>query len=362
MLAAEVPNITVVLPAFVSLILGLSLYLWINRHPSVPHVHTSNLICWLLIALFPVMLLFAFFPDSGADGTKWGFKLSGAFAAFALIFWFGVSKTDAAQKIDALVDPLKKRIGELEAKVTAASDRGESALRKVPTPIKTCDTIVYTLRKDKRKKIALVTGNLQDVRCADVWVSSENTNMQMSRFFDRSISGTIRYLGSTRDSAGNVVEDLVASELAKAVGASVTVQPMSTFVTGSGQLAKTHNVKRILHVAAVQGQVGLGYRPIARIEGCVTRCLEVLSDANSGINDCSSVLFPLLGTGTAKGDVREIASPLIEAAITFLERSRDSSVRTVYFLTSNDLHLQSCKAVLDNSSKLLPATGTSASA
>jgi len=40
----------------------------------------------------------------------------------------------------------------------------------------------------------MITGDIQNIKEIDVWVNSENTNMQMARHFERSISAIIRYL------------------------------------------------------------------------------------------------------------------------------------------------------------------------
>jgi len=54
--------------------------------------------------------------------------------------------------------------------------------------------------------LGIATGNLADVRkgIADVWVNPENTNMEMARAYDPSISGMIRYYGAIRDNTGYI--------------------------------------------------------------------------------------------------------------------------------------------------------------
>jgi hypothetical protein len=75
----------------------------------------------------------------------------------------------------------------------------------------------YKLKSAPAKIIGLITGDIRDVKGVDVWVNSENTNMQMARHFDRSISSVIRYCGA-KTKHGIVVEDTIAKELAEAVG------------------------------------------------------------------------------------------------------------------------------------------------
>jgi len=143
--------------------------------------------------------------------------------------------------------------------------------------------------------IGLKLGNIEDVRDVDIWVNSENTSMEMSRFFEKSISGTIRYMGAEKDHAGDVTKDTIANEHNGKMGEKLRVQSATVLATGSGRLKETNNVQKILHVASVEGQVSVGYKPIGKIERCVS---EILADADSERmldTRFSSILFPLMG-------------------------------------------------------------------
>src|SRR5215475_10444289 len=74
-------------------------------------------------------------------------------------------------------------------------------------------------------RIGVITGSIRRVRCADIWVNSENTDMEMSRFTDFSVSGIIRYWGARRDQAGRVTGDLIGDALRAAVGERRPVAP-----------------------------------------------------------------------------------------------------------------------------------------
>ena len=216
-----------------------------------------------------------------------------------------------------------------------------------------CETFVYKLKGGQHKRIALVTGDIRAVKVADIWVNSENTNMQMARYYERSISGIIRYLGATKDIAGNVTEDTIANELAQVMGSNLIVHPTSVLVTGAGGLQKTHNVKKIFHVAAVYGEIGFGYRPINNIEACITNCL-IKADSEGFSNlGLKSILFPLMGTGVARGNLEEIAERLIRAAVSYMETTKNSMIECAYFLTSTDVELETCKAILGKYDKLV---------
>jgi len=134
---------------------------------------------------------------------------------------------------------------------------------------------------------------------------------QMARAFDRSISGIIRYLGAARDEFGEVTDDIVAKELKSTMAGRASVQPATVIATSPGKLAETHRVKRIFHVASVRGQAGVGYVPVERTDLCVTNVLEK-ADNEEG---CASIVFPLLGVGTARANMAVAAECLLMAAI-----------------------------------------------
>ena len=75
--------------AFICLGSGIALFLWAVRRPRAPYINSTNLIAWLLIGLFPTLILFSFFPDSSARGQFVGIGVSGAVAAFCAFLLFG---------------------------------------------------------------------------------------------------------------------------------------------------------------------------------------------------------------------------------------------------------------------------------
>jgi len=125
-------------------------------------------------------------------------------------------------------------------------------------------------------------------------------------------------------------------------------------VTGAGELQRTHNVKRIFHVASVHGEVGVGYKPIHNIEFCIANALKKADSEELKSLGLKSILFPLMGTGTAGGNLKEIAEKLLQAAISHMETTEDSTIDDVYFLTWTDIELDTCKAILEESDKVEP--------
>lgn len=208
----------------------------------------------------------------------------------------------------------------------------------------------YRLRAQPSKRICLLTGDITHRTniSIDVWVNSENTNMQMARFFDKSLSATIRYQGALKDENGEIIEDTIAQELAKARGNKELVTPGTVYVTGSGALGKSHRVKRIFHAATVHGEPGSGYQAMKDVEKCVNNALRKMDDERYAGEDLRSIVFPMMGTGAGGGPVEEIAPRLLDAAISYLSRNRASHIETVYFSAWNHRDLDACSTTLKN--------------
>jgi nudix-type nucleoside diphosphatase (YffH/AdpP family) len=219
-------------------------------------------------------------------------------------------------------------------------------------------TFSFSLTNVPGKQIGIITGDLQNVKEVDVWVNSENTNMQMARPYERSISGVIRYMGASKNKAGKIKEDTIANELKEAMEGETSVDPGTVLYTGAGDLTETNNVKKILHAASVVGQVGMGYSTIEKITECVRNSLEVLDDPKKLANEnLHSILFPLMGTGTSKKSAQEVAADLIDEAISYLEENPQSKAEKVYFLAYSEQDLELCERIMKSHDRLfLPGT------
>jgi O-acetyl-ADP-ribose deacetylase (regulator of RNase III) len=347
-------DLLIVSVAVISGVAGLVIYFWNVRRKENPLFNTTNVVAWLLIALVPVLIIFSFFPQSSTTGTLFGFSVTGAVAAFIFIWWFGTLKSQEATARDQKIsqfDQMQTRVKELEDQNYQLQIAKGGA---PPSPVVSRpETFAYKLQSQPNKKVGVITGDIQNVKIADVWVNSENTNMQMARFHDRSISGTIRWMGSQKDFAGDVDDDLIANELKLIMGNKLSVQPATVIPTGSGELQKTNKVKKIFHVASVQGQVAAGYRPIEHIESCVTAVLKKADSDEYKELGLKTILFPLLGVGHAQGDLKDTAHKLLDAAIAYLNENGISAIDTVYFLAWTQAERDTCKAILDNAEKLV---------
>jgi hypothetical protein len=350
------PNIWILGTAVGSLVIGLALVIS-NRKSS--NFQTMNLISWLLIALFPVLIIFSDFPAATISGSVLGFSVTGAVALFVFIWWFGTKRAmDAVHLDDVLAQNRQLQADLAAAKLATQQASQRVTVESAPRVLNETTSYPYALRKNPGKKIVLITGDIRNIKLADLWVNSENTNMQMARYHEKSVSGTIRYLGARKD-RGEVVDDIIARELAAQVGNLTTVNPGTVFVTSSGEMAKTNRVRSILHVAAAYGQPGVGYKPVDNLQLCVSCVLDRAEDLaqQDRTNPPHSILFPLLGTGQAAGKVEALLDQLLMAAISHLEANPEGSIQTIYFLNWTDRELQACRDFLDKSDRVVKAQG-----
>ncbi|MDI5937897.1 MULTISPECIES: macro domain-containing protein [Micromonospora] len=296
----------------------------------------------LLYAVAVALLMFSIFPDSYADGRALGFSIGGA-AAFVLAFitlsfqW--LARAGIRDELEAEVRRAREEVEQLKLRLTIV----ETA-QKPQRLQRTTRTLAF-VRQDRRHRLGIITGNIANVTGVDVWVNAENTQMEMARPTEPTISGTIRYRGGRRDAAGTLVDDLIYTEL-REVARRTPVAPATVFTTTSGALADDNGVKRVLHVASVDGSPGTGYRQVADVGGCMRNVLAELDRLNAAGEQLRTVVLPLLGTGNGGGDPERTAQIMVEAALDYFRAHPASRVRTVYLLAFTDLEEQIVRLVL----------------
>jgi O-acetyl-ADP-ribose deacetylase (regulator of RNase III) len=204
------------------------------------------------------------------------------------------------------------------------------------------------------RKIGVATGSVRQIRSANVWVNSENTEMRMARVEEFSISAVIRYEGARHDERQRVLDDLIADELETKVAGSRPVAPGTVVVTGAGELTRRNGVHHIVHVATVQGEPGRGYRPARDLGRCVDNALLAAEELAMPDDEPVTILIPLLGTGNAGADVATTADILIHAAANYLRSARTTRIDTVLFQAYTDVDLAACQSAL-RSAGLSPA-------
>jgi O-acetyl-ADP-ribose deacetylase (regulator of RNase III) len=209
-------------------------------------------------------------------------------------------------------------------------------------------------RASGRCRIGILPGTIRRVKCADIWVNSENTEMEMSRFTEFSISGIIRYWGARRDQVGRVVDDLIADELTTKIGQRRPVASGTAVVTGAGALTESNNVRHIIHVASVYGEPGAGFRQVREFEWCVANALAQAEQLAIADPTVRTILFPLLGTGTAGAQIEPTARTMLLAALDHLTGRPDTLLEGIYFLAYTDAELTAFDRILRDLPQLVP--------
>jgi O-acetyl-ADP-ribose deacetylase (regulator of RNase III) len=282
------------------------------------------------------------------SGTTWPFNIAGLNSIEYKITPAGLEQ--ARKKIRKFISNGLDDAANVDSLVHHAVPglRVERGAARTPKRIGKVEVFAFRLASRPDVTIALVTGNREAIKCADIWVNSENTEMQMDRFYGESTSATIRYLGAARHPVtGRVLEDTIGDALARAMGSEKQVAPATVIPTEAGALSSS-NVKAIFHVASVVGEPREGYRSIDRIEHCVTNSLALMDSASLRGQGLTSILFPILGTGPAGGDLKDHAARLFTAAVEYLEGTPDTIVRAVYFYVWSDMALEVCRQVVNS--------------
>jgi nudix-type nucleoside diphosphatase (YffH/AdpP family) len=227
-------------------------------------------------------------------------------------------------------------------------------------------TFKYEVLARPGRVVGLRTGSIEDVKDCHAWVNPENTDMMMDRFFGRSISARVRYMGANKSEEDDtVIEDTIQESLRDALGERAHVKIGAVLVTGSGMLRNTHKVKLVFHVAAVEGGVGKGIQADPQhLKECVTKVLAKVDYENNRFwrklrkDNIDTVIFPMMGAG--EGGVRpEVsAEEIIPAAIRYFQTTPDTTLKEVYFSAFKLRDKSACEEVFqrfckDNELKLL---------
>lgn len=192
--------------------------------------------------------------------------------------------------------------------------------------------------------LGIKTGNIKATKDADAWVNSENTDMMMDRFFGRSVSAAIRTLGAKKHRDGrSIAEDTIGKALAAEMGNRNFVKPGTVLQTEAGELERTHNVRRIFHVASVAGSIGSGLSTsLANIELSMDQVLKEIAAARS----YRSALVPIMGTGQGGYPVSEVAPLLVKRALAFFKENPKSYLKRVYLLAYSEGDLEILKSAI----------------
>ncbi|WP_280395621.1 helix-turn-helix domain-containing protein [Nocardia brasiliensis] len=208
-------------------------------------------------------------------------------------------------------------------------------------------------------RIGIITGDLRRVKNTQIWINSENTHMQMARFEDFSTSAIIRFGGARRDRTGTIVHDSIAEDLDRTVSGHRPVVAGTAITTGSGQLVNTHGVDYVIHVAAVHGEPGEGYRQVNDIGTCVTNACAEAERVCAIDNKSRAVLIPLLGTGEGGGEIRRTTEAMLGAALDHFA-AQTSRIHTLRFLAYTAAELTTVRDTFETNPHLTYCDPTAA--
>ncbi|MER7968224.1 macro domain-containing protein [Streptomyces sp. NPDC096080] len=328
------------------IVAGIALQIWSSAPRRAERQYALQLPSVLLYSLASALFLFSVFPDSLTEGRALGFGLSGAagFAAFFMLISFSwLAKTRGRDELNAQLKKAQRENAGLQRQLAGKRSSGEGA-----RPLAQSTRYDVPLHGSRRHRIGLITGNLVDVLGVDVWVNPENTRMEMSRVDEPTVSAVIRYHGGHRDDAGHLVDDTIAKELAERMDGRQHVSAGQVLVTGPGELLESHQVRKIVHVAAVEGEPGSGYRQVMNLARCARNILAEVDRLTVTGEPLRSVVLPLLGTGGGNSDLHRTVDTLLAATVSYFEAHPASRIRVLYLLAYTDVQEAVCRTAIDS--------------
>ncbi|MES4902511.1 MULTISPECIES: Appr-1-p processing protein [unclassified Streptomyces] len=154
---------------------------------------------------------------------------------------------------------------------------------------------------DARSTLTVHVSPIELLRDIEVLVSSENVYLEMSKTFRPTVSGALRLAAAVRDPAGEIVEDVLARELAAWLRAhgrpGLPVRPGTVVPTSPGALA-ARGVRRIYHAAVAMPEEDTYHVRPESIARAVGACFALARAERDRYQPAlSSICFPLLGAG-----------------------------------------------------------------
>jgi O-acetyl-ADP-ribose deacetylase (regulator of RNase III) len=206
---------------------------------------------------------------------------------------------------------------------------------------------VYRLPEDPHRQIVIRTGDIRHVTNIDVVLSSENTDLQLARYYDPSVSGTLRYLDAERGIDGRVVRDALDERLKMLIrqhDIKLPVMPGTVLAMPTTGLA-ARGIRYVFLAATVRGDgVGSGYSAVAQgeIENCVRECFQRF-DELAQTEQLESILFPVFGAGTARQDPEQTVGFLLPVIVESMRRT--PSCKQTYMLAWVESHRAALRKV-----------------
>ena len=323
----------------------------------------------LLFPFMPSVILFAItFPNVSDANIDYLGKLSGPIAAYVAVALLArrfikqdienEDKVEAITQLKASEAQLKESEMKLSNELQEITKRYSELRNQIetarPKPLSSGKDREYFLPQDHNRRIIILTGSIRGIKNVDVVVNSENEEMQLARIYDPSISGMLRYLDAEIGGDGYIVHDWMDESLQKEIKSKEARLPVKigiVFVTKTANLA-ARGVKYIFHVAAVKGEIGAGYKPVVeQLDVCIQNCYRQFHSLADKDN-IETILFPLIGAGTAKLSPLEAAEILLPQVVQgMLETPK---VKVTYLLAWVDSHRQALHKVAEKIKLIVP--------
>lgn len=215
-----------------------------------------------------------------------------------------------------------------------------------PKPLVQGEDKHYVVSETTGQEIVILTGDIKDLRHqphlkVDVVVSLENTYLQLARYFDASISGTLRHMDAEQVE-GPIQDDPLARNLEKCLceeNHSLPVRAGTVIATPTTQLNERYGIRHVFHVAAMGGSEGDGYKTNSDVlDDCVRNAFnrfERLAEEQPEA-DLETILFPMLGAATTSLEPLEVARILLKQIVRKMRTN--PACRTTYLLAWLESH------------------------
>lgn len=320
------------------------------------HIRRLRTVGVLIFPFVPAIILFVItFPAVSDASIQYFGKLSGPIAAYLVVALlarrFVEKDINAEEKqinieiLQQADEALRQELQQTREKLEHIQGLYEKLSKQVetarPKPLPTGIDHIYRHPQDPGRTIVIYTGDVRYVKDVDVIVNSENTEMSPARIYDTAMSGTLRYLDAEVGTDGYVIRDCMFENLQEEIKrkrARLPVRAGVVFVTPTTRLAE-RGVKYLFHAAVVKGEIGAGYQPVTEQLGVgVQNCYQQFSELTRRGESISTLLFPLLGAGSAKlspDDAAGIILPEIIRGMTNVPQ-----VQTTYILAWVESHRQ----------------------
>jgi O-acetyl-ADP-ribose deacetylase (regulator of RNase III) len=138
------------------------------------------------------------------------------------------------------------------------------------------------------------------------------------------------------------------------IGERARVRTGTVLVTESGMLRTSHHVRRIFHVAAVEGGLGRGVKADPEeLKLCVKNVLSRADKENRKLwrrlckTSLDSILIPMMGTGEGGVPIEMVAEKIIPTAIDYIRTTPDTTLKHIYFLAFKLRDKSACDNVLE---------------